>query len=175
MIKPEEERSIVKKSWLWLPAVFLVYSAVLFLIVTLPSFGLFNKDANIQFIDRTIPLAKAGDPGWDYVKRVKFDADKDGELEEIVVIAKIDKVGTNENYVTAPGTPWQAYIEEKDGKRTYLYSGTQFRRVDIFLGTTNNTLALTLDEGEKGYWLADFTYTPEGKITNYKYLRHSSF
>ncbi|QNB46690.1 hypothetical protein BR63_10465 [Thermanaerosceptrum fracticalcis] len=165
----------MKKSWLWLPAVFLVYAAVLVFIFALPSFGLFKKDVSIQFIDEKIPLAKAGDPGWGYVKRVQFDADKDGELEDIVVIAKIDKIDTGENYLTAPGTPWQAYIEEKDGRRTYLYSGTQFRRVDIFLGTTNNTLGLTLDEGEKGYWLADFTYIPEGKITNYKYLRHSSF
>jgi hypothetical protein len=71
-------------------------------------------------VDTAIAPAVAGEDGWNYAQEVEFDLDSDGEAERLVLTARV------ELYRGRPawddGQPWQVYVEEGDGRRTYLYS-----------------------------------------------------
>jgi hypothetical protein len=71
-------------------------------------------------VDTTIAPAVAGEEGWNYSQQVESDLDADGEAERLVLTARV------ELYRGRPawddGQQWQVYVEEGDGRRTYLYS-----------------------------------------------------
>ena len=74
----------------------------------------------VQPIDPNIPQAIAGEDGWNYFLRAESDLDGDGQTERIVLTARV------EMYRGRPawddGQPWQVYIEEPNGHRTYIYA-----------------------------------------------------
>lgn len=76
--------------------------------------------AAVNLIDPTYPLAIAGQNGWDYQRTAEVDLDADGVAERVVVMAKApansDDVGWDD------GEPWQVYIEESSGERTYIFA-----------------------------------------------------
>ena len=85
-------------------------------------------------VDTAIAPAVAGEDGWNYAREVETDLDSDGEPERLVLTARV------EMYRGRPawddGQPWQVYVEEGDGRRTYLYSrfvqlGTVAMRVGL--------------------------------------------
>lgn len=71
-------------------------------------------------VDPDIPPAIAGEDGWEYYRIAESDVDGDGVEERIVLTARV------EMYRNQPawddGQPWQVYVEEPDGRRTYLYA-----------------------------------------------------
>jgi hypothetical protein len=74
----------------------------------------------IDRIDETIPPANAGEDGWNYQQRVEADLTGDGRAEYVVLTARV------ELYRGQPawddGQPWQVYVEDQAGRRTYLYA-----------------------------------------------------
>ena len=71
-------------------------------------------------IDSTIPPAIAGQDGWNYQQSVTRDLNADGRAERVVITAKV------EMYRGQPawddGQPWQVYVEDASGQRSYLYA-----------------------------------------------------
>lgn len=71
-------------------------------------------------VDTAIAAGVAGEDGWNYSQQVEADLDSDGAAERLVLMARV------ELYRGRPawddGQPWQVYVEEGDGTRTYLYS-----------------------------------------------------
>jgi hypothetical protein len=74
----------------------------------------------ILLIDSAIPPAIAGESGWNYQQSAEADLDGDGQLERVVLTARV------ELYRGRPawddGQPWQVYIEAQDGRRTYVFA-----------------------------------------------------
>ena len=75
---------------------------------------------SILLVDSTFPPAVAGEAGWNYQQSAQADLNGDGQLEHVVLTARV------ELYRGRPawddGQPWQVYIEEQDGRRTYVYA-----------------------------------------------------
>jgi hypothetical protein len=93
---------------------------------------------SVQLIDSTISPAVAGEEGWQYQQTADVDLTGDGHLEHVVLTARV------ELYRGRPawddGQPWQVYVEDRSGTRTYLYAQR------LQLGTL--TLRVTRGEGD---------------------------
>jgi hypothetical protein len=74
----------------------------------------------IQLVDSTIPPAVAGEAGWDYQLSAEADLTGDGQLERVVLTARVELVRGRPAW--DDGQPWQVYIEAPDGTRTYVYA-----------------------------------------------------
>jgi len=74
----------------------------------------------VVLIDSLIPPAVAGEDGWNYHRSADVDLDADGQPERVVLTARV------ELYRGRPawddGQPWQVYVQESDGRRTYVYA-----------------------------------------------------
>jgi hypothetical protein len=73
-----------------------------------------------DLVDPGIPPAIAGEDGWDYQLSAQADMDGDQRPEQVVLTARV------EMYQGRPawddGQPWQVYVEDGDGTRTYLFA-----------------------------------------------------
>lgn len=91
---------------------------------------------SVQLVDSTIPPAVAGEEGWHYQQSADVDLTGDGHLERVVLTARV------ELYRGQPawddGQPWQVYVEDRDGTRTYVYA----QRLQL------GTLTLRVTRGE---------------------------
>lgn len=74
----------------------------------------------VNLLDPAYPPSIA-DESWQYRQSVAFDLDGDGATETVWVIARAGWNGRSFDF--DDGQPWQVYVEEPDGKRTYIYSG----------------------------------------------------
>ena len=91
-------------------------------------------------VDSTIPHAVAGADGWMYSQSFEADLDGDGQTERVVLTARAEVMRGRPLW--DDGQPWQAYVEEADGTRTYLYSR--------FVQLGSVTMRLGVPEGERG-------------------------
>ena len=96
-----------------------------------------------QLVDTAIAPAVAGEDGWNYAQEVEADLDSDGQAERLVLTARV------ELYRGRPawddGQPWQVYVEEGDGRRTYLYSRfVQLGTVAMRVGRAEGGLAASV-------------------------------
>lgn len=77
-------------------------------------------DTAARLVDTAMAPAVGGEGGWSYWRTAVADLDGDGEAERIVATARV------ELYRGRPawddGQPWQVYVEEADGTRTYVYA-----------------------------------------------------
>jgi hypothetical protein len=94
--------------------------------------------AAVDLVDADIPPAVAGEAGWGYHQSAQADLTGDGRLQRVVLTARV------ELYRGRPawddGQPWQVYVEEQDGTRTYVYA----RRLQL------GTLTMRLGRGGEG-------------------------
>ena len=97
------------------------------------------KAAAVVLVDTTIPRAVAGQGGWNYQQSSSADLDGDGIVEKVVLTAQVEMMRGRPLW--DDGQRWQAYVEEPDGNRTYIFA--QF----IQLGTLS--LRLSAAEGEQ--------------------------
>jgi hypothetical protein len=74
----------------------------------------------VQLIDSTIPLAIAGQDGWNYVESATANVMGDSVPERIVLTARVALYRGRPAW--DDGQPWQVYVESQDGRRTYLYA-----------------------------------------------------
>ena len=78
------------------------------------------RDPAVELVDTGIPPAVAGEAGWELAQAATADLDGDGVEERAVLTARV------EMYRGRPawddGQPWQVYVEEGDGTRTYAYA-----------------------------------------------------
>lgn len=72
-----------------------------------------------SLIDPVYPPGIA-DASWQYRESVAADLDSDGANETVWVTARASWNGRSWDF--DDGQPWQVYVEEADGQRTYLYS-----------------------------------------------------
>lgn len=72
-----------------------------------------------NLVDPAYPPGIAGG-GWQYRESVEVDLDDDGANETVWVTARAGWNGQSFDF--DDGQPWQVYVEEADGQRTYLYS-----------------------------------------------------
>lgn len=87
-----------------------------------------------SLVDTAMSPAVGGEDGWSYWRTAVADLDGDGREERVVVTARV------ETYRGRPawddGQPWQVYVEEEDGARTYVYARfVQLGTVTLRLGT----------------------------------------
>jgi hypothetical protein len=87
-----------------------------------------------SLVDTAMSPAVGGEDGWSYWRTAVADLDGDGREERVVVTARV------ETYRGRPawddGQPWQVYVEEEDGRRTYVYARfVQLGTVTLRLGT----------------------------------------
>lgn len=89
----------------------------------------------VQLVDTAIAPAVAGEGGWNYHRTAEADLNGDGRPERVVLTAMV------ELYRGRPawddGQYWQVYIQEQDGRRTYVYA----RRLQL------GTLAMRITSG----------------------------
>ena len=71
-------------------------------------------------VDAAIPEAVAGQEGWNYQRAASADFDGDGREERLVVTARVAM--RDGEPLWEDGQTWQAYVEEPDGQRTYLFA-----------------------------------------------------
>lgn len=74
----------------------------------------------VQLVDSAITPAIAGKDGWNYHQTAETDVDGDGQAERVVMSARVELVRGRPAW--DDGQPWQVYVEEPDGQRTYLYA-----------------------------------------------------
>ncbi|HST60780.1 MAG TPA: hypothetical protein VLK84_18915 [Longimicrobium sp.] len=107
--------------------------------------------ASVVLVDTAQPPAVAGDAGWGYHLRANADLDGDGQPERASLIARVG--GGDDGFLWDDGQPWQLYVEEADGTRTYVY------RRWVQLGTVEAHVA-SRAPGEKGLDLLIVENTP---------------
>lgn len=73
----------------------------------------------LNLVDPAYPPGIA-DEGWQYRQSVEVDLDGDSAAETVWVIARAGWNGRSFDF--DDGQPWQVYVQEADGKRTYVYS-----------------------------------------------------
>ena len=73
-----------------------------------------------KLVDSAITPAVAGSDGWMYTQSVGADLDADGVAERVVLTARAEVM--NGRPLWDDGQPWQVYVEEPDGERSYLYA-----------------------------------------------------
>jgi hypothetical protein len=73
----------------------------------------------LNLVDPAYPAGLA-DEGLQYRQSVEADLDGDGAKETVWIIARGTWNGRSFDF--EDGQPWQVYVEEASGKRTYLYS-----------------------------------------------------
>jgi hypothetical protein len=106
-----------------------------------------------DLVDPSIPLAVAGQDGYEYQEAASVDLDGDGDKENVFLIA---------NAVVVDGVPWwddghtwQAYVEEATGERTYLFAQfVQLGRVDALIAhdETSQASQIVLILHAPGLW-----------------------
>lgn len=64
--------------------------------------------------------AVAGTDGWNYQQSVAADIDGDGQVERVVIMARVEVIRGRP--VWDDGQQWQVYVEEADGSRTTVYA-----------------------------------------------------
>lgn len=91
-----------------------------------------SAQSNANLIDPAIKQAVAGQRGWGYVKQASADLDGDGVQERVFLIANAEN--RRGKPVWDDAQIWQVYIEEPDGKRTYVFSRwVQLGRVEAIM------------------------------------------
>ena len=81
-------------------------------------------DAGLDLVDPAYPQPLPGD----YRRTARVDLDGDGREEQIVVLAAVELVRDGgefpgiDDFAWDDGQPWQVYVEEPGGQRTYLFS-----------------------------------------------------
>lgn len=122
---------------------------------------------SIQLVDPTIPPAVAGNAGWNYQQTAQADLNGDGELERVVLTARV------ELYRGRPawddGQPWQVYVEAADGKRTHVYAqrlqlGTLMMRVGLGDGRQAATVVL-LEQLPDQLSVYEVSYLGPGRVS----------
>lgn len=93
----------------------------------------------IVLVDSALAPAIAGEDGWMYSQSSQADLDGDGQDERLVMTARAEVLRGRP--VWDDGQPWQVYVEEEDGARTYLYA--RF----VQLGSVTMRIALPVGEG----------------------------
>lgn len=98
-----------------------------------------------SLLDSGVPLATAEDEGWGFSQRAEADLDGDGQVEQVVLMARV------ELYQGRPawddGQVWQVYVEEPTGERTHLYArfvqlGTVTMRIGLAEGGGDAAIVL---------------------------------
>jgi hypothetical protein len=100
----------------------------------------YDRATPVVLVDSTIPPAVAGADGWMYSQSSEADLDGDGQAERVVLTARAEVMRGRPLW--DDGQPWQVYVEEPDGARTYLYSR--------FVQLGSVTIRLGLPEGGQG-------------------------
>lgn len=96
-----------------------------------------------QPVDLVDPQYQSTDDGhrqWDYQRVATADLDDDGTEENIIVTAAVPRApqeGEHEHedaFIWNDGQPWQVYVEEPGGERTYVFAQfVQLGKLDVFV------------------------------------------
>lgn len=77
-------------------------------------------------------MAPGDERHWGYHRAVTADLDRDGSPETVHVRARAPRDAEETGW--DDGHPWNVYVEEPDGTRTYIYAGwVQIGRLDVML------------------------------------------
>jgi hypothetical protein len=74
-----------------------------------------------ELLESRVPRGVAGEPRWRYQRRASADLDGDGAGETVVLIADVE-LDPRGQPIWDHGHRWQVYVEERDGRRTYIYA-----------------------------------------------------
>lgn len=92
----------------------------------------------VVLVDSGQSPAAAGADGWNYHRTASVDIDGDGELERVVIAARVEMVRGRPAW--DDGQQWQVYVDEADSSRTVVYA----RRLQL------GVLTLRLEAGPAG-------------------------
>jgi hypothetical protein len=109
------------------------------------------EPAAVQLVDTSLAPAVAGEDGWMYQQNADADLDDDGQLERVVLTARVEMLRGRPAW--DDGQPWQVYVEEADETRTYLFA--RF----VQLGTI--TMRVALPEGDTGATVILLEHLPD--------------
>lgn len=98
-----------------------------------------------RLVDADMAPAVAGADGWMYSRAAEADLDLDGQMERVIVTARAEMMRGRPLW--DDGQPWQVYVEESDGQRTYLYArfvqlGSVSMRIGLAEGDAGPTVVL---------------------------------
>lgn len=74
----------------------------------------------VELVDTAVAPAIAGQDGWNYQQSAEADLNGDGRAERILLTARVESY--RGRLAWDDGQPWQIYIQDPDGQRTYVYS-----------------------------------------------------
>jgi hypothetical protein len=78
------------------------------------------QPAAVALVDTSHAPSVAGKDGWNYQQNASADLDGDGQIERVVLMARVEM--RRGRPLWDDGQPWQGYVEESDGKRTYFFA-----------------------------------------------------
>lgn len=124
--------------------------------------------AAVVLVDTALPPATAGNDGWEYHLRASADLDGDGQPERASLIARVEM--NQRGPLWDDGQPWQLYIEEADGTRTYVYRRfVQLGTVEAHVSspTSGGTARsiLLIEKTPQAIRVYEVTYTGPGRVT----------
>jgi hypothetical protein len=126
--------------------------------------------APVVLVDTTVPPAVAGVEGWDYHLRASVDLDGDGQTERASLIALVGRgPDPDDGFLWDDGQPWQLYIEEPDGTRTYAYRRfVQLGSVEAHVSTAQSgggRVLLVVEQLPQAMRIYEVTYAGPGRVT----------
>lgn len=103
---------------------------------------------SVNLISPHYPPAVGGEPGWEYHQTLSADLDADGEKERVSITTNAEWMAERKEFAWDDGHPWHVYVEEADGRRTYLFSNwVQLGRLDVILDREGPGLFIVSSRG----------------------------
>ena len=120
----------------------------------------------VDLFDEAYPKAVAGQKGWGFKKTSTVDLNGDGVKEKIFLIANVSLYRGKP--VWDDGQTWQVYVQEPNGRRTYVYSR--------FVQLGDVEVLTTSAESEKGNAILILERTPHAfSVYEVHYRGYESF
>ncbi|MCG0239418.1 MAG: hypothetical protein L6E13_09500 [Firmicutes bacterium] len=117
----------------------------------------------VNRINPHYPQGVAGQREWGYHQETRADLDGDGAEEKLVVIARVGRPSGGQDYSWDDGQPWNVYVEEPDGTRTYVFADwVQLGQLNV--GVTDDGDVVILELAGAGWTLYHVDYQGPGKF-----------
>lgn len=124
-----------------------------------------SQSRSVTLVNPNYPPAVGGTPGWKYHLMLAADLNSDGQQERVSVTTNAEWIPEKKEFGWDDGHPWHVYVEETDGRRTYLFSDwVQMGRLEVILDRDGPGLYIVSSRGGS-LTVYRATYRGPGQVT----------